>query len=84
MSWKNHISSPALVSPQAERDGTLYRIPRIEQHHSEKQVPTTPIYPSLEPLCRAYTFTKLDLQNAYHLFSIRKGVEWKTAFITQL
>ena len=42
------------------------------------------IDPSLEPLCNAKIFTKLDLRNAYHLVRIREGDEWKTAFNTPL
>ena len=33
-------------------------------------------------LQKARYFTKLDLQNAYHLVPIREGDEWKTAFNT--
>lgn len=79
MFWKNHISFAVLVSPQAKKDGTLYRIPRMEQHHGEKQVSPRPIYQSFEPLCHARPFTKLDLQNAYHLFSICKECRMEDA-----
>ena len=32
----------------------------------------------------AMVFTKVNLQNAYHLVPIREGVEWKTTFNTPL
>lgn len=35
---------------------------------------------ALEPLQGATIFSKLDLQNAYHLVWIREGDKWKTAF----
>ncbi|KAI5615365.1 hypothetical protein C0J50_10790 [Silurus asotus] len=42
-----------------------------------------PLVPAaLEDLCEARIFTKLDLRSAYNLVRIRKGDEWKTAFIT--
>ncbi len=37
---------------------------------------------ALEELRGARIFSKLDLQSAYNLVRIRKGDEWKTAFIT--
>lgn len=39
---------------------------------------------AFELLQRVTVFTKLDLQNAYHLVWIRKWDEWKTAFNTHL
>ncbi len=43
-------------------------------------LPLVPV--SLEELRDASIFSKLDLRSAYNLIRIRKGDEWKTAFIT--
>lgn len=42
------------------------------------------IDPLFEPQCPAKLFTKLDIQNAYHLVHIQKVDEWKMAFNSPL
>ncbi len=37
---------------------------------------------SLEQLCEATIYTKLDLRSAYNLIRIKEGDELKTAFLT--
>lgn len=42
-----------------------------------------PLVPNaLEQLREAIIYTKLDLRSAYNLIRIKKGYEWKTAFLT--
>ncbi|KAI4874334.1 hypothetical protein NFI96_004585 [Prochilodus magdalenae] len=43
-------------------------------------LPLVPV--ALEQLRGATIFTKLDLRSAYNLVRVRKGDEWKTAFLT--
>ncbi|KAI4894728.1 hypothetical protein NFI96_008423 [Prochilodus magdalenae] len=43
-------------------------------------LPLVPV--ALEQLRGATVFTKLDLRSAYNLIRVRKGDEWKTAFLT--
>ncbi|KAI5609351.1 hypothetical protein C0J50_9522 [Silurus asotus] len=68
-----------------KKDGGLR--PCIDYRQLNSQIAPLP-YPlllvpaTLEDLREAWVFTKLDLQSAYNLVRIRKGDEWKTAFIT--
>lgn len=48
----------------------------------KRREPLPLIPPSLEQLCSATIFTKLDLRSAYNLVRIREGDKWKTLFIT--
>ena len=48
----------------------------------KNRYPLPLISSAFEPLQGPTVFSKLDLQNAYHLVLIRKGDEWKTAFNT--
>ena len=41
------------------------------------------IIETLNRLCGAKVFSKLDLKDAYHRLHIREGDEWKTAFRTR-
>lgn len=51
----------------------------VKNHH-----PLPLMNSAFESLKEARVFTKLDLQNTYHLVRIRSGDEWKTAFNTPL
>ncbi|KAI2644950.1 Transposon Ty3-I Gag-Pol polyprotein [Labeo rohita] len=56
---------------------------RVLNHHTIKIRYLLPLVPAaLEQLRSAVIFTKLDLRSAYNLIRIRKGDEWKTAFVT--
>ena len=86
--WIKHSTSPAgapiLFVPK--KDGGLrlcvdYRglnAVTIKNRH-----PLPLITETLDRLCGAVLFTKLDLTNAYHRIRIKKGDEWKTAFRTR-
>ncbi|KAL0146621.1 hypothetical protein M9458_057961 [Cirrhinus mrigala] len=68
-----------------KKDGGLR--PCIDYRQLNSQIVQQP-YPlplvpaALEELRGARIFTKLDLRSAYNLIRIRKGDEWKTAFVT--
>ncbi|KAL0192333.1 hypothetical protein M9458_010629, partial [Cirrhinus mrigala] len=68
-----------------KKDGGLR--PCIDYRQLNSQITQQP-YPlplvpaTLEELCGARIFTKLDLRSAYNLVRICAGDEWKTAFIT--
>ncbi len=56
---------------------------RVLNAHTVKFAYPLPLVPAtLEELRGASIFTKLDLRSAYNLVRIRRGDEWKTAFIT--
>ncbi len=56
---------------------------RVLNAHTVKFAYPLPLVPTtLEDLRGASIFTKLDLRSAYNLVRIRRGDEWKTAFIT--
>ncbi|KAK3533096.1 hypothetical protein QTP70_006771 [Hemibagrus guttatus] len=68
-----------------EKDGGLR--PRIDYRALNRitvkfRYPLPLVPAALEHLRGATIFTKLDLCSAYNLIRIRKGDEWKTAFIT--
>eukprot|EP00063_Salmo_salar_P026978 XP_014001813.1 PREDICTED: RNA-directed DNA polymerase homolog [Salmo salar] len=67
----------------AEKDKTLrpcidYQI--LNDITVKIRYPLPLISSAFEPLQGATVFSKLDLQNAYHLVRIQDGDEWKTAF----
>lgn len=69
----------------AKKDGGLR--PCIDYRALNKQTvqykyPLPLVPAALEMLRGASIFTKLDLRSAYNLIRIRRGDEWKTAFIT--
>ncbi|MGL5583251.1 MAG: reverse transcriptase/ribonuclease H family protein, partial [Cetobacterium sp.] len=69
----------------AKKDGGLR--PCIDYRHLNSQTikfsyPLPLVPAALEQLRGATIFSKLDLRSAYNLIRIRKGDEWKTAFIT--
>ncbi|ROK23432.1 Transmembrane protein 232 [Anabarilius grahami] len=69
----------------AKKDGGLRSC--IDYRHLNSQTikfsyPLPLVPAALEQLRGATIFSKLDLRSAYNLIRIRKGDEWKTAFIT--
>ncbi len=69
----------------AKKDGGLrpcinYRVLNSQTIKFAYPLPLVPT--TLEELRGANIFTKLDLRSAYNLVRIRRGDEWKTAFIT--
>ncbi|KAK3509477.1 hypothetical protein QTP70_035120 [Hemibagrus guttatus] len=71
----------------AKKDGGLR--PCIDYHVLNSQTvkfayPLPLVPAALEELRGAHIFAKLDLRSAYNLIRIRRGDEWKTAFITPL
>lgn len=80
-------SSPAASSFffVAKKDGGLR--PCIDYRHLNSQTvkfsyPLPLVPAALEQLRGVRIFTKLDLRSAYNLIRIRRGDEWKTAFVT--
>ena len=49
----------------------------------KNRYPIPPIADLIDALSQASIFTKIDLQWSYNNVRIRKGDEWKTAFITK-
>lgn len=63
---------------------TLHYLSGFEHNNCLKKCPL-PLLTSASELLQGMTiFSKLDLRNAYHLFRIREGKEWKMAFNTHL
>ncbi|KAL0151631.1 hypothetical protein M9458_053032, partial [Cirrhinus mrigala] len=78
-------TSPSSFFFVGKKDGGLrpcidYRQLNSQIIHQPYPLPMVPA--ALEELRGARVFTKLDLRSAYNLIRIRKGDEWKTAFIT--
>ena len=78
------IGAPVLFVKK--NDGALrmvvdYR--RLNAVMRKDRYPLPHINDLLEHLGKASIFTKIDLQNAYHLLHIKQGDEWKTAFRTR-
>ncbi|KAK3553850.1 hypothetical protein QTP70_012501 [Hemibagrus guttatus] len=57
-----------------------YRVLNSQMVKFVYPLPLVPV--ALEELRGAHIFCKLDLRNAYNLICIRRGGEWKAAFIT--
>ncbi len=69
----------------AKKDGGLrpcidYRVLNDQTVKFAYPLPLVPA--ALEELRGACVFSKLDLRSAYNLIRIRRGDEWKTAFVT--
>ena len=77
------IRAPVLF--MKKKDGALrmvvdYR--RLNAIMRKDRYPLLRINDLLECLGKASIFTKIDLQNTYHLLHIKEGDEWKTMFRT--
>jgi hypothetical protein len=77
------IGAPVLFAKK--KDSALHMVMdyrRLNTVTRKDWYPILHINDLLECLGKVSVFTKIDLQNAYHLLCIKEGDEWKTAFQT--
>ncbi len=64
------------------RSEALHRLPVLNDQTVKFAYPLPLVPATLEELRGSCIFSKLDLRSAYNLIRIRRGDEWKTAFVT--
>ncbi|KAL0198905.1 hypothetical protein M9458_007445, partial [Cirrhinus mrigala] len=72
--------SQEFIQPSTSPAASNYR--QLNSQILQQPYPLPLVPATLEELCGARVFTKLDLWSAYNLVRIRAGDEWKTAFVT--
>jgi len=81
---RSPASTPILFVKKKDGGLRLYMDYRGLNAITEKnQYPLPLIQESLDQLCRASRYTKLDLRDTYHRIRIKEGDEWKIAFRTR-